>query len=351
MNDYDWWFSLLNISSRTKLKMLKQYKSTENIWRELLKGSVYKTQYDKEKIDNLKRVVEEKSIQVVNFNDEKYPRNLKILEDAPFLIFYKGEIEKLNLGLNISIIGSRNCTNYGLNVTKIISKGLAENNIPVISGLAKGIDAQAHKATIENGGYTCAVLGCGIDIIYPRENTKLYSDIIRNGCIISEFMPGTAPISYNFPTRNRIISALSEIIIVVEAGTKSGSLITVRLALDQGKSIMAVPGSVFSEQSKGTNQLIKEGAEPILSVQDIFDFTDLSFTEINTITNSKEGKLNKVESKLSTIISNNPIHIDDIIKISNIDIKRVYELLFEMQFRNEILCLSGNYYVRVNDKI
>ena len=227
MNDFDWWFSLLNINPKIKIKMLEQYKSTENIWYELLKSSVYKQQYDKDKIDKIKKVVEEKSIKVVNFNDEKYPKSLKILEDAPFLIFYKGEIEKLNYGYNISIIGSRNCTNYGLNTTKIISKALAENNISVISGMAKGIDAQAHKSTIENGGFTCAVLGSGIDVIYPKENTKLYKDILENGCIISEFMPGTAPLSYNFPIRNRIISALSEIIIVIEAGTKSGSLITV----------------------------------------------------------------------------------------------------------------------------
>lgn len=351
MNDFDWWFSILNVNPKVKLKMLDQYKSTENIWYELLKSSIYKKQYDKEKIEMIKKVVDEKSIKVVNFNDEKYPKNLKILEDAPFLLFYKGEIEKLNNGYNISIIGSRNCTNYGLNVTKIISKALAENNITVISGMAKGIDAQAHKSIIENGGFTCAVLGCGVDVIYPKENSKLYKDILQNGCIISEFMPGTAPISHNFPIRNRIISALSEIIIVVEAGTKSGSLITVRLALDQGKDVMAVPGSIFSEQSKGTNQLLNEGAYPILSVEDIFNLASLSFKETNIIVKSKEGSISKLENKLNNIISNNPIHIDDIIKISNIDIKRVYELLFEMQFKNEILCLSGNYYVRINDKI
>lgn len=246
MNDFDWWFALLNLNQKAKLKMLEQYKSTKNIWDGLLKSSVYRQQYDNDKIDMIKRAVEEKSIKVVNFNDEKYPKNLKILEDAPFLIFYKGNIEKLNYGYNISIIGSRNCTNYGLNVTKIISKALAENSISVISGMAKGIDAQAHRSTIENGGFTCAVLGCGIDIIYPKENTKLYKDILENGCIISEFMPGTPPVSHNFPIRNRIISALSEIIIVVEAGTKSGTLITVRLALDQGKNVMTVPGSIFS---------------------------------------------------------------------------------------------------------
>ncbi|MBC8061672.1 MAG: DNA-protecting protein DprA [Clostridiaceae bacterium] len=351
MNDFDWWFSLLNISSKIKLKMLDQYKSTDNVWCELSKSSIYKEQYNKEKIDAIKRVIEEKSIKVVNFNDEKYPKNLKILEDAPFLIFYKGEIEKLNFGYNISIIGSRNCTNYGLSVTKIISKALAEHNIPVISGMAKGIDAQAHKSTIESGGYTCAVLGCGVDVIYPKENAKIYKEILENGCVISEFMPGTTPISFNFPIRNRIISALSEIIIVVEAGTKSGSLITVRLALDQGKNVMTVPGSIFSEQSKGTNQLIKDGAEPILSVQDIFSFAGLNLIETNTKIKNKEDNLNKLECKLNNIINNNPIHIDDIIKISNIDIKRVYELLFEMQFKNEILCLSGNYYVRINDKI
>jgi len=351
MNDFDWWFYLLNVNSRIKLKMLEQYKSTRNIWDELPGNNSYKKQYDKEKIDSIKKSVEEKSIKVVNYYDEKYPKNLRILEDAPFLLFYKGEIEKLNKSYNISIIGSRNCTNYGLNITRIISKALAENSITVISGMAKGIDAQSHKSAIENGGFTCAVLGSGVDIIYPKENTNLYKGILENGCIISEFRPGTAPFYYNFPIRNRIISALSEMIIVVEAGTKSGSLITVRLALDQGKNVMVVPGSVFSEQSKGTNLLIKDGAEPILSVQDIFNSADQNFTETNIRINSKGSQVSGLEGKLNSIITNNPIHIDDIIKISKIDIKRVYELLFEMQFRNEILCLSGNYYVRINNKI
>jgi DNA processing protein len=215
--------------------------------------------------------------------------------------------------------------------------------------MAKGIDYFANKSCLDNEGYTCAVLGSGLDIVYPKENLKIFNKIVRNGCVISEYLPGTPPYAYNFPLRNRIISALSDIIIVIEAGEKSGSLITANLALEQGKDVMAVPGSIFSNESKGTNKLIKDGAFPLTCVNDIFNLMGIE------IKNEKKTTISSFNSEIHkgiySIINDSPLHINDIIRVTNIDIKQLYEVLFEMQIKNEILCLSGNYYVRVNNKI
>lgn len=346
MKDYDLWFSSLKISPKNKFELLEKYTDTENIYNCL--GNKYV--YDSEKIDNWKKIMIEKNINVVKYSDEDYPKKLMLLNDPPFLLYYKGNIKELNSGFSVSIVGSRNCSTYGMNVTKIISKGLAENNIPVISGMARGIDTHAHYACVENKGYTCAVLGSGVDVIYPKENRVLYQDIIKKGCVFSEFVPETPPFSYNFPVRNRLISALGDLIIVIEASEKSGSLITVNKALDIGKKVMVVPGSIFSEQSKGSNRLIKEGADLFLSMEDIFN-TDVKYLNNYIESTRGEKNVNKELICIKSLIGNSPIHIDDIIKLSNIDIKRIYELLFEMQFKNEILCLSGNYYVKINDKI
>jgi DNA processing protein len=288
------------------------------------------------------------NINTITYNEELYPKKLKLLEDAPYTLFYKGNIEKLNEHKNVSIIGSRKCTRYGIDVTSAIVKELSNYDVNVISGMARGIDTAAHKAAISNSGYTCAVLGCGIDIIYPKENKYIYNEIQNRGCVISEFIPGTPPYAYNFPIRNRIISVLSDLVIVVEADIKSGSLITANLALEQGKDVMAVPGSLFSAQSKGTNKLIKDGAYPLTDVEDIFNLIGIDFNQCESINYRSELSINQ---KIFSVLSDSPMHIDDIIRRTNIDIKQLYGLLFEFQLKEEILCLSGNYYVRINNKI
>jgi DNA processing protein len=279
---------------------------------------------------------------ITTFNKENYPSKLKLYDDSPVVLYYYGNIDMLNTRTNVSIVGSRKNSIYGTNVTKLISKELSINGINIISGLAKGIDAYAHSTCIENDGFTCAVLGCGIDIIYPKENKILYEDMKNKGVILSEFPPGTQPYAYNFPVRNRIISQLSDLVIIVEAGIKSGSLITANLALEQGIDVMAVPGSIFSEQSKGCNKIIKDGAYPLTSIEDVFELLKTNYLH----SGNNSYTLNPSEKKIHELINDSPIHIDDIIKIANIDIKQLYEVLFELQLKNEIMCLSGNYYVK-----
>ena len=360
MNDYDIWFSLVKLSPKIKLKLINDFHNTEEIWYYSVHNK--KTEYfnnvligvltnawNESEIDKVKRNLEVNQIKSVHYYEDKYPKKLKNYDDAPYTLFYKGNILPLNEGYNISIVGSRKYSNYGKDVTKIICSDLCANNINIISGMAKGIDTFAHVSCLDNEGYTCAVLGCGLDTVYPKENVKIFNKIAQKGSVVSEFPPGTPPYAHNFPLRNRIISALSDIIIVVEAGEKSGSLITANLALEQGKDVMAVPGSIFSYESKGTNKLIKDGAFPLTCVDDIFNLIGIEMK--NQKHTTVRSFTSKIHEGIYNIINDSPLHINDIIRITNIDIKQLYEVLFEMQIKNEILCLSGNYYVRINDKI
>ena len=183
-----------------------------------------------------------------------------------------GNIDIINKK-SIGVVGARKCSNYGLTVTKLLTKELITNNITLISGGARGIDSIAHKTALENDGYNISVLGCGIDITYPAENKDLFSKIAENGVVISEFLLGTPPLKDNFPRRNRIISGLSESVIVIEASEKSGSLITARLALKQQKTVIAVPGSILYSGASGSNKLLRDGATICTGVEDLRVYT------------------------------------------------------------------------------
>lgn len=362
MNIFDLWFCSVKVSSKIKLELMKKFNNIEGVWnysfdvdKKLLLDYdnkkikfCLKEAWDKVQLEGLLKKALSQGIETVDFNEDRYPKELKNYENSPSILFYKGNINKLNERYNVAIIGSRDCSTYGKNSTNLISKELSENDINIISGMARGIDACAHKACVESGGYTCAVLGSGIDVIYPKENRKIYDMILRNGCIISEFLPGTKPYNYNFPMRNRIISGLSNTVIVVEAGESSGSLITANLAVEQGKDVVAVPGSIFSNQSKGVNKLIRDGAYPFTDFTDLFDFLGVSY-RMNRKKNI--NKLEGIKKKISDIISDTPVHIDDIFARTNIDIKRLYELLFELQLENVVICISGNYYVKVRGTV
>lgn len=351
MNDYDLWFSLLEISNTKKLLLLKQYKNTYEIWNEYINSSTLEEikiagdiAWNKNKIIKLRESINKNNIEITFYNDEFYPKNLLYYEDMPAVIFYKGNIKKLQQPNNVAIVGARNCTQYGKIITSNISKEISRCNINIISGMARGIDSISHNVCIENKGYTCAILGSGIDVIYPPENKDLYNNIIENGgCIISEFLPGTKPYPANFPRRNRIISGLSKLIIIVEAGEKSGSLITAGLALEQGKDVMAVPGSIFSKVCKGTNKLIKDGAYVFTEMKDIFEILDMDYV---CKIEDKSMNLNNVQKKVFDIINDSPIHIDEILKLTKVDIKQLYEVLFELQLKDKIISLSGNYYAK-----
>lgn len=208
-------------------------------------------------------------IEEISINSKEYPQNLKNIYDPPKKIYLIGNKDLL-YQKGIAIVGARDATQYGKKIAYNLAKELSEQNIVIISGLAIGIDSYAHKGSLEKG--TIAVLGSGIDNIYPKENLELAREIIKNkGCIISEYPLGTKPERLHFPQRNRIISGLSDGVVVIEASKKSGALITAEFALEQGKEVFAVPGDINKKQSEGTNQLIKDGAILLTSATDILE--------------------------------------------------------------------------------
>ena len=208
------------------------------------------------------------NIDIININDQEYPEQLKNIYDYPISLYIKGNSKILN-NKSIAIIGCRNASEYGMKSAQYFAYNLAQNDINIVSGLAKGKDSYAHIGAIMAKGKTIAVVGTGLDIVYPQENEKLSVNIEKNGAIISEYPLGTKPEKMNFPARNRIISGISKGIIVVEAKKKSGTLITVDFALEQGREIFVVPGNINSENSVGTNELIKQGAQIVTTYYDV----------------------------------------------------------------------------------
>ncbi|MBF0331112.1 MAG: DNA-protecting protein DprA [Candidatus Omnitrophica bacterium] len=207
---------------------------------------------------------------VVSILDEDYPASLLNISDPPAVIYVSGKFPD-NLDCGVAIVGARRASLYGLQVAERFAIELAELGVPIISGLARGVDGAAHQGALRAGGATIAVLGCGLDVIYPPEHATLYRQIKAKGCLISEFPFGTLPLPYNFPRRNRIVSGLSLGVVVVEANIKSGALVTAGFALEQGREVFAVPGRIDSDMSDGPHALIKQGAKPVLSVQDILE--------------------------------------------------------------------------------
>ncbi|MBO5348248.1 MAG: DNA-processing protein DprA [Clostridia bacterium] len=213
--------------------------------------------------------MEKNKIEIINYKDNRYPQKLNYINNKPIVLYMKGNMSNIN-NESVAVVGSRNCTIYGKKNADFFSYELAKRNVNVVSGLAKGIDAVAHSSCIRAKGKTIAVIGNGLDNIYPKENLKLAEKILENnGLIISEYVIGTKPEKENFPKRNRIISGISDAVIVVEASNKSGALITANYGIDQGKEVWAIPGNIYSYNSIGTNNLIKDGTNVLTSISDI----------------------------------------------------------------------------------
>jgi DNA processing protein len=280
-------------------------------------------------------------------DDEDYPKNLKEIYDPPFLLYYKGNTKCLN-GFNIAIVGARKPTSYGRQVASLIAEGLAQNGIAIVSGMAFGIDAIAHETAVKNNGQTIGVLGSGIDekSFYPKQNLRLMDEIInKNGIIISEYPAGVASLPQNFPHRNRIISGISLGTVVVEAAAKSGSLITARFALDQNREIFAVPGNIFSDVSAGPNNLIKMGAKPVSSAKDVLDA--LSLSQAADFKESRKIIPDTAEEKIILEhLAHDPLHIDELKRLTNLDIKTLSGVLTMMEMKGKTKNLGGMNYVR-----
>lgn len=283
------------------------------------------------------------------FDDKDYPRPLAATSDAPPILYTLGDTSLLNRQ-SIAIVGARNASASGIKLAKKIASNLGAENIVVTSGLARGIDTAAHTAAVNTG--TIACLAGGIDNIYPRENTELYTAIAKNGLIVSEMPPTTKPQARHFPRRNRIISGLSSGVLIIEAAARSGSLITARFAADQGRDIFAVPGSPLDPRSAGTNQLLKDGAILVRNADDILQelpsFTDISLMRSEAEQNQEKPiKTSLIESEkhqpeLMQLLSLNPIHIDEIVRLSGKSANDVLTELQLMELEGKILRHSGS---------
>ncbi len=247
-------------------KQLREYTNSEEIIRKIM--NIEKRQ-EAEKILNQ---IEKENIKLITIMDKEYPKNLHIIYDKPILLYAKGNTNLLKSLKKISIIGSRNCSEYGKIVTQKLSYMLAKKDYTIVSGMAKGIDSYAHKGALTAKGNTIAILGSGVNYVYPEENKRLYNKILeQNGLILSEYGLDTKPIPEYFPARNRLISGISDKILITEASKKSGTMITANFAIEQGKTVYAVPGNITSTRSEGTNELIKDGAILVNSLEDITD--------------------------------------------------------------------------------
>ena len=287
-----------------------------------------------------------KGIQYLTWNSHGYPKYLQEISQPPPLLYYKGTITTAD-DLAIAIVGTRNVTKYGKQITKDTAAYLAGNGITVVSGLARGVDGIAHRAALETGGRTLAVLGSGVDVIYPPEHRQLANEIMKSGAIISDYPPGTKPDGINFPPRNRIISGLSRGTVVIEAGERSGALITAKFALEQGRDVYAVPGSVLSQMSKGTNNLIAEGATPMTNPAIITEAMNLK----GEIDRPKRERivLTSNEVNILRVLGSETMHIDEICAKTSMEIEKLTADLTMMELKGIIERDGGMEYRRVQN--
>ena len=300
---------------------------------------------DMDKINKEYTYLREHGINFVTKLDDSYPEKLRHIFDAPFSLYTKGKPFP-NHRKAISIVGARECTIYGRETAKYLAAAIAREGIVVISGLDRGIDSYAHTGAVSVGGSTYGIMGCGIDICYPRENINLYMEIQDRGGLISEYGPGEKPLAYHFPMRNRIISGLSDGILVIEAKEKSGSLITVDMGLDQGKNIYAVPGRISDKLSCGCNNLIKIGAKMVTTPEDIIeDLLGYSSRKEDGQLNFN-GLLNADEQIIYENLTLSPKHMDDLLTITGFEFGQLMENLLSLELKDMINQPMMNYYVK-----
>ncbi|HEY6007140.1 MAG TPA: DNA-processing protein DprA [Geobacteraceae bacterium] len=284
------------------------------------------------------REVEKHGVRVVDFLAADYPAALLEIPDPPPFLYVKGELRDLDPA--VAIVGARRASSYGLLTTDRLARELSAHGVIVVSGMARGVDTAAHRGALEAGGRTVGVLGCGIDVIYPAENRRLFEAMAEKGALISEFPMGTTPLAENFPRRNRIISGISRGVLVVEAAENSGSLITARYALDQGRDVFAVPGNINFKTSRGTNRLIKEGAKLVEEVADIIEELP-RYAGARSTPAQPAFSLTSGEAAVYALLTEAPLHIDDVIVRSSLPVSEVSAILLHLELKGAVIQLPG----------
>ena len=361
ISDLYYWIALStapNVGSKRLVALVKQFSTPQRVLeakaRELtqvedigeITASSIKQQVDWKEAERQVKIFETSGCLWITFCDPDYPARLKQIPDPPPFLFVRGSLTDAD-DLALALVGSRLATDYGKSITRKITAELVARGVTIISGLATGIDSYAHQAALESGGRTIAVLGNGLDIVYPAENKSLASRIEKNGALVSEFLFETKPEAENFPRRNRIISGLSLGVIVVEAPAQSGALLTAQYALEQNREVFAVPGNLGKKTSEGTNNLIRQGAKLVTRAEDILE-------EIRILTPAELRKvladippLPAEENKIYKILSGEPLHIDKLAAESNLSVSQALTGLLNLELRGLARQLSGKHFVRV----
>ena len=281
---------------------------------------------------------------VLTWNHPEYPPLLRSIYDAPPVLYLKGELTQIDRQWAVAIVGTRRSTAYGRQVAEMLAGDLARNGVTIVSGLARGIDAAAHAAALRAGGRTLGVLACGIDQVYPPEHDRLAQQIVERGALLCETPVGAAPEAGNFPARNRIISGLALGVIVIEAGERSGALITADRALEQGRDVFAVPGNILSRSSAGTNRLLQEGATLVRAVDDVLEALNLHMV-------SRQAEAQAVlledptEAAMLKLLTHDPQHVDEIVRQVNMPVAQVSSVLAIMELKGAIRQVGGMQYV------
>lgn len=290
--------------------------------------------------------LEKQGIFMTVFGDADYPKRLYNIPDAPAVLFYKGHLPKEDQK-NIAIIGARNCSQYGKAVAEEFATCFAKNGVSIVSGMAIGVDGYAQMSAVRAGGFSVGVLGSGVNVCYPREHAGLYNNLIQKGCVMSEYLPYINASPNLFPPRNRIISGLSDAILVVEAKEKSGTLITVEMALEQGKEVYVVPGRITDELSKGCNRLLLEGANPVISPKKMLEdlYGDLYEDEIK----EKKKEENEVKKLILSFLEITPLHINVLRERTGFPLEVIARELLQLVLEDKVIQV-GNQWYQINTK-
>lgn len=356
---YRYWLACMGslVGANWVHRLLERCGSAEEIYR-LEKKQLLEIPYMKEntadrflqakkemELEKLCEQLVREKISLITIEEREYPDRLRVLPDAPYGLFVKGKLPREERKA-VGIVGARLCSEYGREIAGRLGEALAGQGLEVISGMAKGIDSAGHYGALRGLGSTYAVLGCGTDICYPAGNRMLYEKIVKNGGILSEYPPGTPPLARNFPLRNRIISGLCDVLVVVEAKEKSGSLITADAALEQGREVYAVPGRLGDELSRGCNRLIKQGAGILLSPEDFLK--DIGIWEEKKEFKKKFSKnlLEKEEMLLYSVLDLQPKNINEMINATGFETSECIRLLAGLEEKGYVRETFQNYYIR-----
>ena len=356
-----WLGHICGISRRKRHKLLEVFGNIENIYK--ASPSEYKELgfLREEEIESLNKKdlegcieeiehLEDMGIKVIDIDSPLYPQILKNTDDCPTLIYTRGKFIDLNKHFCIAMVGTRKPTRYGQQCALTLSKKLSNAGVVVVSGMADGIDAYCHKGAMRGSSPTVAVIGCGVDIAYPRSNAGLMNEIMKNGMVISEYPVGSCAERYHFPERNRIISGVSHGVVVVEADFKSGSLITARCAAEQGRDVFAVPGEINSMCSKGTNFLIKDGAHAVTGADDIVSYYKYDYPELSDkcdkVSAEEEPKTDSPDDMVLSAIGSESVHIDKIQEETKLDMGYLNAKLLMLELSGAIIKLPGGFYMK-----